>query len=48
MKRPENSDMSDIERMTYRFEYLMNSEEPVILDDEKFVFTRKTPKITRI
>ena len=43
-----NSDMSDIERMTYRFEYLMKNETPVILDDEKFVFTRTITKIPDI
>jgi formate C-acetyltransferase len=43
-----DSDMSDIERMTYRFEYLLDSEEPVILDGEKFVFTRTITKIPDI
>jgi len=43
-----NSDMSDIERMAYRFEYLMNAETPVILNDEKFVFTRTITKIPHI
>jgi len=43
-----DSDMSDIERMTYRFEYLMDNETPVILDDEKFVFIRTVTKIPGI
>ena len=43
-----NSDMRDTERMTYRFEYLMNNETPIILSDEKFVFTRTITKIPSI
>ena len=43
-----DSNLSDIERMTYRFEYLMDSEEPVILDDENFVFIRTITKIPDI
>jgi Pyruvate-formate lyase len=43
-----DSDMSDVERMTYRFVCLMDNEDPVILADEKFVFTRTISKIPDI
>ena len=43
-----DSDMSDVERMTYRFVYLMDNEDPVILADEKFVLTRTISKIPDI
>lgn len=44
----QDSDLSDVERMTRRFVYLTDSEEPVILDDEKLVFTRTITKIPDI
>jgi formate C-acetyltransferase len=44
------TDTGELERMTYRFEYLagLEGEAPVILDDEKFVLVRTVAKIPDI
>lgn len=44
----QDSSMSDTERMTVRFEYLMQNEEPVLFADEKFAFTRTITEIPDI